>query len=244
VSGEEGTVIIYTLRIKRQKSQSEASYWQDIEFHCEEGSNETIATALTKINQRTGTVDTSGSPVGEIFWECSCLQKKCGACAMVINGRPGLACDTFLKNYKVKRPIVIEPLRKFPVIRDLIVDRSIMRENLKTVHAWMEGKAAPVGEKQNDRMYDASRCLQCGCCLEVCPNFCGEDAFFGAAAAVPVSRLIQAMGKRERETLKKSYQEHLYSGCGKSLACIDICPAKIDIGRTLSSTNALAIWKK
>jgi succinate dehydrogenase / fumarate reductase iron-sulfur subunit len=244
MSGEEGAVIIYTLRIKRQPSQREPSFWQDIEFDCEEGGSETIATALTAINQRTATVDTSGRPVGEIGWECSCLQKKCGACAMVINGRPGLACDAFLKNYKVKRPIVIEPLKKFPVIRDLIVDRSVMRENLKTVHAWMEGKAASVGEKQNDRMYDASRCLQCGCCLEVCPNFCRGDAFFGAAAAVPVSRLIQAMGKNERKTIQTGYQEHLYSGCGKSLACIDICPAKIDIGRTLSSTNALAIWKK
>jgi succinate dehydrogenase / fumarate reductase iron-sulfur subunit len=163
---------------------------------------------------------------------------------MVIDGRPGLACDAFLKNYKVKRPIVIEPLRKFPVIRDLIVDRSVMRENLKRVQAWMEGKAAPVGEKQTERMYDASRCLQCGCCLEVCPNFCPGDSFVGAAGAIPLSRLIHAAETDAGKALKKTYDQKVYQECGKSLACIDICPAKIDIGRTLSSTNALAIWKK
>jgi succinate dehydrogenase / fumarate reductase iron-sulfur subunit len=244
MSGEEGTAIIYTLRIKRQKSQSEPSYWQNVEFYCEENSNETIATALTALNQRTATVDTDGKPVGEIGWECSCLQKKCGACAMVINGRPRLACDTFLKNYKSKSPIVIEPLRKFPVIRDLIVDRSIMRENLKAVHAWMEGKAASVSEKQNERMYDASRCLQCGCCLEVCPNFCPGDSFVGAAGAIPVSRMFHAVDSGAGKSLKMAYSRQVYQECGKSLACMDICPAHIDIGRTLSSTNALAVWKK
>jgi succinate dehydrogenase / fumarate reductase iron-sulfur subunit len=244
MSGEGEAAMIYTLRIKRQESQSKPSYWQDIEFYCEESSNETIATALTAINQRTDTVDASGNPVGEIGWECSCLQKKCGACAMVINGKPGLACDTFLKNYKAKSPIVLQPLRKFPVVRDLIVDRSVLRENLKAVHGWMEGKAAYVDEKQNDRMYDASRCLQCGCCLEVCPNFCAGDSFIGAAGAIPVSRIIHATDSGAGKELKMAYDRQVYRECGKSLACMDVCPAHIDIGRTLSSTNALAVWKK
>jgi succinate dehydrogenase / fumarate reductase iron-sulfur subunit len=244
VSGGEGTIISYILRIKRQKFNSDIPYWQEIEFDCGEGSNETIATALTAINNSGAATDTAGNPVGEIGWECSCLQKKCGACAMVINGRPRLACDTFLKDYKCTRKVIIEPLRKFPVVRDLIVDRSVMRENLKTMRAWLEDAPASVGEKKNEMMYDASRCLQCGCCLEVCPNFCAGDSFYGAAAAVPVSRLIHAAGKKDGKSMKKEYGEHVYSGCGKSLACMDVCPAKIDIDRTLSSTNAMAVWRK
>jgi succinate dehydrogenase / fumarate reductase iron-sulfur subunit len=182
--------------------------------------------------------------VGEIFWECSCLQKKCGACAMVINGRPRLACDAFLKRYPTSRPIVIEPLRKFPVVRDLVMDRSVMRENLKAVRAWMDGRAAAVGDAKLERMYDASRCLQCGCCLEVCPNFCPGDSFVGAAGAIPLSRLIHAAEKGAGKALKAAYDQQVYRECGKSLACMEICPAKIDISRTLSSTNALAVWKK
>jgi succinate dehydrogenase / fumarate reductase iron-sulfur subunit len=111
-----------------------------------------------------------------------------------------------------------------------------MRENLKKMQAWMASEAIVPSEKQGERMYDASRCLQCGCCLEVCPNFCAGDEFFGAAAAVPVARILQAGGKA-------GYKDHFYKGCGKSLACRDICPAKIDMDRTLASTNALSIWR-
>jgi succinate dehydrogenase / fumarate reductase iron-sulfur subunit len=163
---------------------------------------------------------------------------------MVINGRPRLACDAFLKRYPASRPIVIEPLRKFPVVRDLVVDRSVMRENLKAVRAWMDGRAAAVGDVKIERMYAASRCLQCGCCLEVCPNFCPGDSFVGAAGAIPLSRLIHAAEKGAGKTLKAAYDQQVYRECGKSLACMEICPAKIDIGRTLSSTNAFSVWKK
>jgi succinate dehydrogenase / fumarate reductase iron-sulfur subunit len=217
----------YNLKIKRQKEKGLKSYWQSIDYVCTDEENETVATVLNKLAD-------GEDPVA---WECSCLQKKCGSCAMIIDGRPQLACNFFLKNHRGKKPIVIEPLRKFPVVRDLIVDRSIMRENLKKIRAWMESEAVISGEKKLEKMYDASRCLQCGCCLEVCPNFCAGDEFFGAAAAVPVARILQAGGKAD-------YKEHFYKGCGKSLACRDICPAKIDMDRTLSSTNALAIWRQ
>jgi succinate dehydrogenase / fumarate reductase iron-sulfur subunit len=123
-----------------------------------------------------------------------------------------------------------------PVVMDLIVDRSIMREDLKKMRVWMESEAVVHGEKKAERMYDASRCLQCGCCLEVCPNFCAGDQFFGAAAAVPTARILQAGGKT-------GYEDHFYKGCGKSLACRDICPAKIDMDKTLSLANALAVWR-
>jgi succinate dehydrogenase / fumarate reductase iron-sulfur subunit len=130
------------------------------------------------------------------------------------------------------------------VVRDLVVDRSVMRENLKAVRAWMDGSAAAVTEGENDRMYDASRCLQCGCCLEVCPNFCPGDPFVGASGAIPLARLIHASGEGQGAALKAAYDRQVYRGCGKSLACVDICPAHIEIGRTLSSTGALAVWKK
>jgi succinate dehydrogenase / fumarate reductase iron-sulfur subunit len=163
---------------------------------------------------------------------------------MIIDGRPQLACNFYLKNHRGKGAIVIEPLRKFPVVRDLIVDRSIMRENLKKIQAWVKSEALVTDEKQGERMYDASRCLQCGCCLEVCPNFCPGDDFFGGAGAVPMARVLQAGEKGSIKEQKKAYQEYFYKGCGKSLACRDICPAKIDMDRTLSSTNGLAIWRR
>jgi succinate dehydrogenase / fumarate reductase iron-sulfur subunit len=234
--------MVYTLQIKRQKEKNEESYWQTIEYVCEDDENENIATVLRAIENGKVKTDTTGNVLEPIGWECSCLQKKCGSCAMIIDGRPGLACDYFLKKHKGKQPIVIEPLRKFPVVRDLIVDRSIMRENLKNIQAWMTDKACVTTEKKGEIMYEASRCLQCGCCLEVCPNFCGGENFYGAAGAVPVARIINASDRKEQKHIKKNYNKYVYSGCGKSLACQNICPAKINVDRMLSRTNAITNW--
>jgi succinate dehydrogenase / fumarate reductase iron-sulfur subunit len=117
-----------------------------------------------------------------------------------------------------------------------------MRENLKNIQAWMTDKACVTAEKKVEIMYEASRCLQCGCCLEVCPNFCGGENFYGAAGAVPTARIINASDRKEQKHIKKNYNKYVYSGCGKSLACQNICPAKINVDRMLSRTNAITNW--
>ncbi|MBQ8975354.1 MAG: succinate dehydrogenase, partial [Oscillospiraceae bacterium] len=184
--------------------------------------------------------DINGAKAERIRWDCGCLQKRCGACAMVINGRPALACGARLG--ELKQPIRVEPLRKFPVVADLTVDRSVMLENLKTVKAWIEAQTAREQKREDDE-YEASRCLQCGCCLEVCPNFDPKGGFFGMAAAIPVSRLLSQLGKEDRKELAAKYRRHIYAGCGKSLACHNICPAGIDIEKLLVNSNSAAVWK-
>lgn len=223
----------YTLQILRRNSPGEKPVWKAYELETETESV-TVATALSMINKTLPAEE-------KIMWDCSCLQKKCGACAMVINGRPGLACDTRLGEMK-SREIRVEPLRKFPVIRDLVVDRSILYRNLETIRSWLE-TGARAREEQTDLLYEASRCLQCGCCLEICPNFYSGGKFFGMASMVPVSRLLEELPKEQREELRKKYQKHVYGGCGKSLACRNICPAGIDIERLLVNSNAVSLWR-
>jgi len=201
-----------------------------------------VASALNLINEG-GYTDSEGREVTEISWECSCLQKKCGACAMVINKRPRLACDTFLKEFVKCKTLTIEPLRKFPVIRDLVVDRSILFENLKTLKLW-SGEGVDIPEKNTDLAYEASRCLQCGCCLEICPNFYAGGAFFGAAGFVPTTRLLTSLDSKEREIIKKEYAKHEYAGCGKSFACANICPAGIPVEKLLVNSNAAMFRRK
>jgi succinate dehydrogenase / fumarate reductase iron-sulfur subunit len=232
----------YTLKIKRQKAGNTEYYWQIIEYVCENAEKETIATVLRAVNHGKVDRDIDGNALEPIAWECSCLQKKCGSCAMIIDGKPRLACDFFLKQHTGKLPITVEPLKKFPVVRDLIVDRSIMQENLKKLQVWMQMEAIVPDEKHREMMYDASRCLQCGCCLEVCPNFCSGESFFGAAGALPISRIINATEKESQTNIKKNYKEHVYKGCGKALSCQNVCPAKIKLDRTLSSINTFMKW--
>lgn len=221
----------YTIKVLKRQSPQEKSYWQAYDFETENESA-TVATALTELNRQL---------TDKIMWECSCLQKKCGACAMVINGRPQLACDAQLSSAK-QGEITVEPLRKFPVVRDLVVDRSVLYRNLAAMNAFLTAEVR-ASEQQNDLLYEASRCLQCGCCLEICPNFYAGGSFFGMASMVPVSRLLEELPKAEQKALRKQYQKHIYAGCGKSLACRDICPAGLEMEQLLVNSNAISLWK-
>ena len=220
-----------TFDILRRKSGSDAPYRQSVAFDAERGM--TVAEGLEFIN----TTLLAGDPVE---WERSCKQKKCGACAMLINGRPELACDHKLPETE-NGVVTLEPLRKFPVVRDLMVDRSVMFRNLQTLGAWLESDA---GEDRWGTAYAASGCLQCGCCLEVCPNFCPDGEFFGAAALAPSSRLISEAPEEDRQRIFAAYGKRFYDGCGKSLACRDICPAGIDTERLMVNSTAAAVWKR
>ena len=136
--------MVYKIRIRRQESQKSDSYWQEFEF---DGSkNSSVANVLKELNSRTPLKDDSGNIVTPISWECSCMVRKCGACAMLINERPRLACSTFLHMLKGST-ITLEPLSKFPLVRDLIVDRSNLFENLKKLNLWLESEAYRKGRQ-------------------------------------------------------------------------------------------------
>ena len=107
---------------------------------------------------------------------------------MVINGRPSLACDTFLRDLKGD-VISIQPLTKFPVIHDLIVDRTSISENLKKTDIYIgtyqkqDIKNRKKKEREHEHQYTSAKCLKCGLCLEVCPNYTSGTNFFGAIFA-------------------------------------------------------------
>ena len=226
--------------LRRVNAQSEP-YLQVIEY-TPKSKNDTVAFALSEINKG-GYRDESGAEVSRIMWEHSCLQKKCGACAMVINGTPGLACGARLSEINKNGVIRIEPLRKFPVTADLMVDRQVMLDNLLKLEAWLQTQVK-INERQAELAYDASRCLQCGCCLEVCPNFYAGGEFYGMAAGVPAARLIAELAPADGKALKRGYDKHIFEGCGKSLSCKSICPAGIETDRMLARSNAAAVWKR
>ena len=229
------------LDIKRQQSPDDKSYIQSIVYEYDDKS-EVLSNALGNINKG-GCKDTEGNDVSPISWECSCLQKKCGACAMVIGGRPRLACDAKLSEFATEGFVTVEPLSKFPLIRDLSVDRSVMFDTLRRIRLWLESDAYD-NDKVRDIAYESSGCLQCGCCLEVCPNFYVGGKFYGMAAGLPMSKIIAQSQKGNDKDIRQQYKKHFYSGCGKSLACRNICPAGLDADRVMASSNAAAVWKR
>lgn len=227
------------LHIRRQEGPNTAPYWEDFLFESEDESA-TVATALSRVSEKNRTSEGRDRAFRPLMWEHSCLQKKCGACAMVIDGSPRLACDTPLRETK-RETVFIEPLRKFPVIEDLLVDRTSMMDELKNLSVWFEGDA---GTGTEDMTFEAPKCLQCGLCLEVCPNFAVGGRFGGMAAMSPLARLISRLPKDQRRQIARNYTASVYEGCGKSLACRDVCPAGVDIENLMVKSNAAAVWKR
>lgn len=227
------------LHILRRESAQARPYWEDYSFETQDA-GATVATALSSLHAEDRISLAPDTGYRPVMWEHSCLQKRCGACAMIINGIPALACDTRLSQFR-EETIRLEPLRKFPVVADLLVDRTVMMENLKNLSVWLEEDALPGSE---DMAFEASRCLQCGLCLEVCPNFAAGESFSGMAAMAPLSRLIARLPKEQRRQAAGNYRKGVYNGCGKSLACRDVCPAEIRMEELLVKSNAAAVWNR
>ena len=211
------------VRIKRQSAPDAKPYWQNFEYN---GSRHvTVSALLDALNYTDDLIDAEGNPAPRLRWECSCMQAVCGGCAMIINGTPALACNTTVDSLRGDE-LVLEPLSKFPVVADLVVDRSIIYENLTRAGAYLEG-AIKADPKQHEQQYSVAKCLKCGLCLEVCPNYHRGSDFFGAVFANE-SYLIVGQSEGGSPRMVKEYKKHFGAGCSKALSCQTVCPVGIE----------------
>src|SRR3989344_8488094 len=125
----------YVLKIYRGTPGKQ--YWEQFEFKRNYSAN--VISALMEIQKRP--VNRKGEITTPVAWEQGCLEEECGSCSMLINGKPRQACTALihqlLENSK-SRVVTLAPFTKFPLIRDLVVNRDTMFENLKKVRAWIE----------------------------------------------------------------------------------------------------------
>ena len=165
------------------------------------------------------------------------MEEVCGACSMLINGTPRQACAALID--ELDQPIVLEPLSKFPVVRDLMVDRSAIFVNLMKVQAWISidgawdiHEGAPrISPEEWDRNYLFSRCMSCGCCMAACPQWTTENDFLGPAVLGQV-RLMNShpTGKyEEKGRLHAVMAEGGLSDCGNAQNCVRVCPKEIPL---------------
>ena len=164
------------VRILRQDRPGEKSYWERHRVAYEPDMN--CISVLQKIAEQATT--TEGKRVAPVVWECNCLEEVCGACTMVINGRVRQACTALVDHLLAEHPggIELRPMTKFPVIRDLLVDRSRIFASLEKVQAWVPvdsyldmGPGPRQSQDTQQLAYLYSKCMSCGCCLEACPQF-------------------------------------------------------------------------
>jgi succinate dehydrogenase / fumarate reductase iron-sulfur subunit len=224
----------YIIKVKRQLSSKSNPYWQSFSFQGD--STLSISDMLDKLNFADDLIDIEGKIAPRIAWECSCQQGVCGACAMVICGTPALACKTKLSIAK-KGIIVLEPLSKFPVVRDLCVDRSSISDILVEKQMWLK-ESAIHNEKFEKLQYVANKCMKCGLCIEVCPNTGLGGKNKGACFAVECFlKKTLDNNNASQKNAKDNFSKLFAFGCSKSFSCEDICPAKIDLKSIICLMN-------
>jgi len=224
----------YEIRILRCKKGCSNKYYQSF---CFDGTGEeSVAAVIDSLNTKNDLFDIDGNPAPKIMWSCSCNQGICGACSMVINKTPALACKTKLKSLK-SRTVTLEPLTKFRTVADLEVDRASLYESPIIHGIWVEGKTE-FDNRQFSLQYEASKCMKCGICVEVCPNSDIVHNGVGTSFAVDCYlKYVQSGDKSEKKRIKSEYSRNFAEDCSKSMACAEHCPAKIDIRKLVSYMN-------
>jgi len=132
---------------------------------------------------------------GSLSYRWSCRMGVCGSCGMMVNGTPKLTCATFLSSF-LPGPVRVEPLRYFPVVRDLVVDISDFMRKLKKVKPWLiRAKDKPLADgehlqtpEQLDNYKRFSMCINCTLCYAACPVYGLEPSFIGPAAIALAQR--------------------------------------------------------
>ena len=225
------------VRIKRQEGPGREAHWD--EFHLPYRPNSNVISVLMEIQRNPKTSD--GRSVAPPAWDAACLEEVCGSCTMVINGRVRQACSALID--KLEQPVTLAPMTKFPLVRDLCVDRQKMFDALKRVKAWIPtdgtydlGPGPRQASANQELNYVLSTCMTCGCCLEVCPQVNDASAFIGAAAISQV-RLFNAhpTGKMNaEERLRALMEPGGVNDCGKAGNCVDACPKGIPLTSSIA----------
>jgi succinate dehydrogenase / fumarate reductase iron-sulfur subunit len=228
----------YTLKIRRFDPQSgQAARWDEHTVELEP--RKSVLDAILKVRDE---VD------GSIGIRCSCQQAICGSCAVRINGRPCLACNTHLEQAAGRSGgaqsvihdggsvIEVEPIGNMPVIRDLIVDMDAVHwRKIQRVTPWLVNKE-PVPEREyvvpRESMIDITQtmaCIQCGACVSDCLSMEIDPLFIGPAALAKAYRFVgdPRDAQRRQRLLDLSEDPHGIYDCTHCFNCIDACPKDV-----------------
>ncbi|PIS03267.1 MAG: succinate dehydrogenase iron-sulfur subunit [Chlamydiae bacterium CG10_big_fil_rev_8_21_14_0_10_42_34] len=231
----------YTLKILRGTPGNQ--FWE--EFDCERHPQANVISSLMEIQKNP--VNNKGVVTTPVVWEQGCLEEVCGSCSMLVNGKPRQACTALIEPY-IKETgsttITLAPFTKYPLIRDLCVDRTKMFDALKKVKGWISvdgtedtGQFGPsISPEVQEAMYVLSTCMTCGCCAESCPQVNPKSEFMGPAAMSQVRYFnSNPTGKLEKsDRLRVAMGDDGIAGCGNAQNCVKVCPKNIPLTESLA----------
>ena len=232
------------VRVKRQASPQARPRWEEFELVWRPHMN--VIICLRDIAEHP--VTREGKQTTPVTYESNCLEEVCGSCAMLVNAKARMACSALVD--QLVQPIRLEPMTKFPVVRDLAVDRSIMFENLKRMKAWVPidgtydlGEGPRMAPDHQQKAYPLSRCISCGACLEVCPQVNQNNAFIGAAiiSQVRLFNMHPTGAMHARERLEAVMGPGGVADCANAQNCVKICPKEIPLTESIAEVNRQAV---
>jgi fumarate reductase iron-sulfur subunit len=215
-----------TLRVARYRPEAEsAPTFQDYQTPCPK--DWVVLDALNYIKDRLD---------GTVSFRWSCRMGVCGSCGMMVNGEPKLTCAAFLTDY-APGPVRVEPLKNFPVVRDLVVDIEDFMAKLAAVKPWLirdEEKPPSEGEHrqtpaQLDEYKQYSMCINCLLCYSACPVYGLDPHFIGPAAIALAQRYnMDSRDQGKRQRLEILSQHEGIWGCTFVGECTKVCPKHVD----------------
>jgi succinate dehydrogenase / fumarate reductase iron-sulfur subunit len=230
------------VEIKRQASPEAAAVTEKFEIPYRPGMNITSLLGEIALNP----VDVTGKPTTPVTYDSNCLEEICGSCAMLINGKARMACSALvdkLMGSDMAQPITLAPLSKFPIVRDLAVDRSVLFENLKKVKAWVPidgtydlGAGPRQFPQVQEQRYPLSNCISCCCCMEVCPQFNDVTNFVGAAtiAQAKLFNMDPSGAVLSQDRLRALAGDGGIQECGFAQNCVQACPKELPLTEAIS----------
>ena len=182
---------------------------------------------------------------GSLTFRWSCRMAICGSCGSMVNGIPQLSCHTFLRDYFPNK-VRVEPLKNFPIIRDLAIDQTDFFNKLDSVKPYLiPKKEKPISEgayvqtpKQMEQYYQYSECINCLLCYAACPQYGLTPTFTGPAALTLLHRYNA--DSRDKGWTARSDVLNSEDGvwrCTLVGYCSEVCPKSVDPAHAINQNK-------
>jgi succinate dehydrogenase / fumarate reductase iron-sulfur subunit len=229
----------YQLRIKRfERGKDREPYWSEYEIEGEPTDRLLDALHTVKWHQD-----------GTLAFRRSCAHGICGSDAMLVNGVNRLACKILLRD--LGQRISVEPMRGFPVLKDLVVDMDGFFKKYRSIKPYlMPSDEAPAAERlqsseDRERFDDTTKCILCGSCTTSCPSFWYNDDYLGPAAIVQAHRfLFDSRDAANEERLAALGQRDGVWRCRTIYNCTDACPREIRVTQAIGEVKKALLLKR
>jgi succinate dehydrogenase / fumarate reductase iron-sulfur subunit len=228
-----------TVKIQRFNPEKDARpYWKEYELEVEP--SDRLLDALHQIKWYQD---------GTLVFRRSCAHGVCGSDAMTVNNVNRLACKLLMKDLGIK--VTVEPLRGFPIIKDLVVDMEPFFDKYRSIKPYFINYDPPPpveryqSQKDRERFDDTTKCILCGACTSGCPSYWGNRAFVGPAAIVQAHRFIfDSRDQGANERLEILNDRTGVWRCRTIFNCTEACPRDIKITQAIGEVKKLLLFNR